>query len=194
MSEKEIETWEKKARAGTLYNDGLITGTLSSLRSALNLPLDVSGDQLKLLSQIGITVKSDYRENGKLEIDEAKLQDAINNRFDEVKQLFTKSSSTPTDTPENIQKRRQELGFADRIYEEITSQLTKFTKKIGSGSIEAIDDSVLGKQLKEIRDRETDLERRLKDIEARYYKRFTAMEKAIQKLNSQSSWLGSQLG
>lgn len=194
LSESEIEAWEKKARAGTLYNDSLLTGTLSSLRSALNLPLEGSGDQLKLLSQIGITVKSDYRENGKLEIDEAKLQEAINTRFDDVKRLFTQSSDTPADTPENMKKRRQELGFADRIYEEITAQLSKFTKKIGSGSIESIDDSVLGKQLKDIRDKESDLERKLREIENRYYKRFTAMEQALQKMNSQSSWLASQLG
>lgn len=195
LSEKEIELWENKARAGTLYNDNLLTGTLSSLRSALNLPLDTpTGDQLKMLSQIGITVKKDYRENGKLEIDEAKLQDAINNRFDEVKQLFTQSSDTPADTPENIKKRRQELGFADRLYEEVTAQLNKFTKKIGSGSIEAIDDSVLGRELKQLGDKESDLERKLKDIETRYYKKFAAMEQAIQKMNSQSSWLVSQLG
>lgn len=195
MTEKEIELWEKKARAGNLYKDGLLTGTLSSLRSALNLPLDgSSGDQLKLLSQIGIKGKSDYRENGKLEIDEAKLQDAINNNFDEVKRLFTQVSDTPADSVENANKRRQELGFADRIYEELTIQLNNFTKKIGSGTVESADESILGKQLKQLSDKESDWERKLKDIETRYYKRFSAMEQAIQKMNSQSSWLSSQLG
>lgn len=195
LSETEIEKWEQKARAGTLYKDSLLTGTLSALRSSLNLPLSTtSDDQMKLLSQIGIKVKTDYRENGKLEIDEAKLQDAINNNFEEVKRLFTQSSDTPADTAENIRKRKQELGFADRLYEEITAQLSKFTQKIGSGSIEALDDSVLGKQLKLLNDKQSDWERKLKDIETRYYKKFTAMEQAIQKMNSQSSWLSSQLG
>lgn len=195
MSESEIELWEKKARAGTLYQDSLLTGALGSFRSALNTPLELSDtSQLDMLSDIGIKVKSDWRENGKLEIDEAKLTEAINTRFDEVVQLFTKTSDTVADTPENAKKRRGELGFAERIYEEITKQLTSFTKKIGSGSIEALDDSVLGKQLKELGNRESDLERKLEDIETRYYKRFTAMEQAIQKLNNQSSWLASQLG
>lgn len=194
LSDSEIELWEKKAREGNLYKDSLLSDTLVSLRSALNLPLNVSGGQLNMLSQIGITVKSDYTQNGKLEIDEKKLTEAINTRFDEVKQLFTKTSATEPNTPENIKKRRQELGFAERIYEEVTSQLAKFTKKIGSGSIEALDESVLGKQLKEIGTRQSDLERKLADIETRYYKKFTAMEKALQKLNSQGSWLASQLG
>lgn len=195
MSEGEIELWEKKARAGTLYQDSLLTGALGSFRSALYTPLELSDtSQLDMLSDIGIKVKSDWRENGKLEIDEAKLTEAINTRFDEVVQLFTKTSDTVADTPENAKKRRGELGFAERIYEEITKQLTSFTKKIGSGSIEALDDSVLGKQLKELGNRESDLERKLEDIETRYYKRFSAMEQAIQKLNNQSSWLASQLG
>ncbi|WP_068777455.1 flagellar filament capping protein FliD [Paenibacillus sp. FJAT-26967] len=200
MTESQITLWEKKARQGDLYNDNLLKDTLSSMRSALNMPLEGITNppdpksQLRMLSQIGVNVMNDFRENGKLEIDEKKLEEAINTRFDEVKLLFTKSSDTPNDTPENMKKRKSELGFADRLYETISAQLTKFTKKIGSGSIEALDESVLGKQLKDYNTRETDLERKLVDIENRYYKKFTAMEKALQKLNSQGSWISSQLG
>ncbi|MEC0244671.1 flagellar filament capping protein FliD [Paenibacillus chitinolyticus] len=199
MTDSQITLWEKKAREGDLYNDGLLKDTLTSMRSALNIPLEGITDpsdpnsQLRLLSQIGINVINDFRENGKLEIDEKKLQEAINTRFDEVKVLFTKSSDTPNDTPENMKKRTSELGFADRLYETIGAQLTKFTKKIGSGSIEALDESVLGKQLKDFSKRESDLERKLLDVENRYYKKFGAMEKALQKLNSQGSWISSQL-
>ncbi|MFF2158844.1 flagellar filament capping protein FliD [Paenibacillus chitinolyticus] len=199
MTDSQITLWEKKAREGDLYNDGLLKDTLASMRSALNIPLEGITDppdpksQLRLLSQIGINVINDFRENGKLEIDEKKLQEAINTRFDEVKVLFTKSSDTPNDTPENMRKRKSELGFADRLYETISAQLTKFTKKIGSGSIEALDESVLGKQLKDFSKREKDLERKLSDVENRYYAKFGAMEKALQKLNSQGSWISSQL-
>ncbi|MDK8181636.1 flagellar filament capping protein FliD [Paenibacillus sp. UMB4589-SE434] len=194
MSEREVEAWEKKARVGTLYNESLLTGTLGSLRSAINTSLDVGQDELRLLAQIGITAKSSYKENGKLQIDEKKLQDALNNRFDEVKQLFIKSSNTPADTPENIKKRRAEIGIADRLYEEINNKVNDFTKKIGSGSLEAQDSSVLGSQLRDLNKEEKRMKSRLVDIENRYYKRFTAMEKALQKLNSQGSWLASQLG
>ncbi|MFC9778623.1 flagellar filament capping protein FliD [Paenibacillus chitinolyticus] len=199
MTEAQIALWEKKARQGDLYNDGMLKETLQTLRSALNIPLEGITDpadpksQLRLLSQIGITVKNDFRENGKLEVDEAKLNDALNTRFKEVVQLFTKTSSTPSDTPENIKKRRSEMGIGDRLYEVMTSQLAKFTKKIGIGSNESLDDSVLGKQLKEMGTKETDLQRKLREIEDRYYKKFSAMEKALQKLNSQGSWIGSQL-
>lgn len=188
MSESQIVQWEKKARSGTLYNDSILKDTLSSMRVALNKPLDVPKGEIQLLSDIGITVKADYRENGKLEIDEAKLEEAINTRFDEVKRLFVQTSDvTPAAGKSN-------LGMAERIYDISNKQIESFRKKIGSGSIEALDNSVLGKQLKTLSDQESAWKIKLQDIETRYYKRFTAMEQALQKMNSQSSWLGSQLG
>jgi flagellar hook-associated protein 2 len=196
MSEKQIEMWEKKARQGTLYGDSMLQGALQSLRSSLSLPVaGIPNGELNMLSQIGISTSKNYKDNGKLEIDEKKLTDAINNRFDEVKQLFLKTSSTKPDTPENIKQRRSELGIGDRLYEEIDAQMKKVTKKMGSAALlESIDDSVIGRQLKDINDQEKQWTRKLKDIENRYYKRFTAMEKAMQKLNSQGSWLAQQLG
>ncbi|WP_028543964.1 flagellar filament capping protein FliD [Paenibacillus taiwanensis] len=196
MSEKQVEMWENKARQGILFSDPMLRGALQSLRSAMSTPLDgVGKDDLKMLSQIGIKASSDYRNNGKLEIDEKKLTDAINNRFDEVKQLFLKTSTTKPDTPEGIKQRRAELGIGDRLYEEVDAIMKKVTKKMGSAtSLESMDESMIGKQLKVINDQEKSWSRRLQDIETRYYKKFTAMEKAMQKLNSQGSWLAQQLG
>ncbi|MDR0268710.1 flagellar filament capping protein FliD [Paenibacillus sp.] len=188
MSESQITQWEKRAREGTLYNDSVLKDTLSSLRSALNTPLDVPKGQIQMLSNIGITVMNDYRDNGKLQIDEAKLQEAINTRFDEVKQLFTMSSdNAPSPGKSN-------LGIADRLYNVANAQMGKFKQKMGVGSVEALDDSVLGKQLKVLSQQESDWKKKLEDIETRYYKKFAAMEAALEKMNKQGSWLASQAG
>lgn len=189
MSEKQIETWEKKAREGNLYNDSILKDTLSSMRTGLNTPLNVPKGQISMLSQIGITVKSAYTENGKLEIDEAKLRDALNNNFDEVKQLFVGTSSTT----EVVGK--SNLGIADRIYNVANKQMDAIKKKIGtSNSLESEDDSVIGKQLRELNKQSSAWKAKLQDIENRYYKQFSAMEQALQKLNSQSSSFSSMLG
>ncbi|MFB5674708.1 flagellar filament capping protein FliD [Paenibacillus terreus] len=189
MSESQIETWEKKAREGTLYNDSVLKDTLFSMRTGLNTPLNVPQGQISMLSQIGITVKSAYTENGKLEIDEAKLQDAINNNFDEVKQLFVGTSSTTEVAG------KTNLGIADRIYNTINDQMDAIKDKIGaSSSLETEDDSVIGKQLKELNEQASTWKIKLQDIENRYYKQFAAMEQALQKLNSQSSAFSSMLG
>ncbi|KZS45800.1 flagellar hook protein [Paenibacillus glucanolyticus] len=189
MNETQITQWEKRARQGTLYNDSILTGTLTSLRSALNVPLDVPKGQIQMLENIGIKVKSDYKENGKLEIDEKRLLEAVNTNFDEVKNLFTMSSST---TPK---PGKTNIGIADRIYNIVNSQMDAIKKKIGSGtSMEMMDESVIGKQLRTLNSQESDWKSKLIDIENRYYKKFAAMEQALQKMNSQSSWLASQLG
>ncbi|WP_068783803.1 flagellar filament capping protein FliD [Paenibacillus phocaensis] len=188
MTETQITAWEKKARQGTLYNDGILRDTLSSLRRALNTPLDVPKGQIDMLSDIGITVKSDWRENGKLEIDEAKLENAVNTNFNEVVNLFVAYSD---DTPATG---KSKLGIADRLFNVANDQIDMFKKKIGTGSIEAMDDSVLGKQLKTLSEQESNWKTKLQTIEDRYYKQFAAMEQALQKLNNQSSWLSSQLG
>ena len=48
--------------------------------------------------------------------------------------------------------------------------------------------------IENVKDRISDLEDRLEQIEARYWKQFTAMEKAIEKANSQYSYLTQYFG
>lgn len=195
MTDSQIEKWEAKAREGTLFSDSLLQGLTSSLRNSINTEVKGMGS-LNLLADIGIKVMDGYKNNGKLEIDEKKLNNALTNNFEEVKKLFTKTSSTEATTAKDLSTRRSEQGFAERLYEEIDSQMQKLMKKMGSstGTAETIDQSVIGKQLKIFKEQEDRLTSRLTDIENRYYKRFTAMETAIQKLNSQGSWLSQQLG
>ncbi|AWP25430.1 flagellar filament capping protein FliD [Paenibacillus sp. Cedars] len=188
MSESQIEKWEKKAREGILYNDSILKDTLTTMRQSLNTPLNVSKDQISMLSQIGITVKSDWRENGKLEIDEAKLEDAITSNFEQVKQLFVMTSSAA-----KVPGKSNE-GIADRLYNTLNEQMETIKKKIGVGAADTIDDSVMGKQLKELNAQEVRWKSKLLDIENRYYKQFTAMETALQKMNAQQASLSSLLG
>lgn len=189
MTESQITQWEKRARQGTLYRDNILTGTLTTLRNSLNTPLDVPKGQIQLLANIGITVRSDYKENGKLDIDEKKLSEAINTNFEEVKNLFTMSTDVePKPGKTNV-------GIADRVYNIVNTQMDAIKKKIGSGtSLETMDESIIGKQLRTLNDQESSWKSKLIDIENRYYKKFAAMEQALQKMNSQSSWLASQLG
>lgn len=188
LSESQIEKWEKKAREGILYNDSILKDTLSTMRQSLNTPLNVPKDQISMLSQIGITVNSDWRENGKLEIDEAKLEEAITSNFEQVKQLFVMTSSA-AEVPGKSNE-----GIADRLYNALNKQMEAIKKKIGVGSVDTIDDSVMGKQLKELNAQEARWKSKLLDVENRYYKQFTAMETALQKMNAQQASLASLLG
>lgn len=197
MSDKQIEQWEKKARQGTLYSDDFLKSALSELRVAFRTPLaGVGKDDIKLLSDIGIKQSLDYKKNGKLEIDEAKLDEALNTKFDQVVTLFTKTSNTKADSAANTAIRRSEQGFAERVYEMATKRIDSIGKRIGSSSVsmESMDESLMGKELRALTRKESDIKGRLMDIENRYYKKFTAMEKSLQGLNNKGSWLSQQLG
>ncbi|MGG3507692.1 flagellar filament capping protein FliD [Paenibacillus lautus] len=189
MTESQITQWEKRARQGTMYRDSILTGALTSLRTSLNTPLDVPTGQVQLLANIGITVRSDYKENGKLAIDENKLREAVNTNFEEVKNLFTMSSK------DEAAPGKTNVGIADRVYNIVNKQMDAIKKKMGTGtSLETMDESIIGKQLRTLNDQESNWKSKLLDIENRHYKKFAAMEQALQKMNSQSSWLASQLG
>lgn len=200
MSEKQIELWEQKAKLGVLYRDSTLQSTINSMRSGLNTSVAgiASGTKdfaaMDMLSEIGITVVNDYKENGKLQIDETKLKEALNTKLDDVIKMFTKTSSSKQDTAQGLATYREESGFGERLYSIVNESMSKISKIIGSSSsMEAIDDSVIGKQLNNIKQQEDSWVDRLLTIENRYYKKFTAMEKAIQNMNNQSSWLGQQM-
>lgn len=195
MTEKQIELWESKAKAGVLYRDDILQNALSSLHSALVNNVTGLKDEMNSLSDIGITFKKytsgmKTTELGKLEIDEAKLNEALSKDPDGVMALFTKTSKLdPKDSGY-----QSEIGYAERLYSGLTTSINKIIKRIGSGTASDVaDDSQLGQRIDNINDKMSTFEARLKAIEERYYKQFTAMELALQKLNNKSDWIYSQL-
>ncbi|MGG3284364.1 flagellar filament capping protein FliD [Paenibacillus solani] len=189
MSEKQIELWETKAKSGILYRDSMLESVLTTLRQSFMNEVEGLDKGKNTLSYIGIgtakNTKDAYLENGKLHIDTEKLKSALINDPDGVVALFTQSPAGGTKT---------QLGYAERIKKDLDAAISSLAKKIGSGSSENLDNSLMGKELRTLNTRIYDMQDRLVTIETRYYKQFTAMEKAIQKLNSQGSWLSQQLG
>jgi flagellar hook-associated protein 2 len=182
MSEEEIASWEKKAKSGLLRNDTIISGILTKMRSELSSSV-VGSMTYKTLSSIGITTGT-YQEKGKLYINEAKLKEALQKSPDEVMDLFTQSSDVD-----------EEDGLAVRIYDELNKGISQLSSKAGSSSTYSLyDNSTIGKRLTTIDSDIDKLEERLDDIEDRYWRQFTAMEKAIQSMNSQSTWLSQLSG
>lgn len=194
MTEKQIDLWESKAKVGLLSGDDMLESTLLSLRQAFMGKVDGLPKGQNTLASIGIATsnsKDAYKENGKLHIDVDKLKDALLNNPEGVKALFTQTSEKPTTDP----ARKGELGFAERVKETLDSSISLMIRKIGSGTLsEILDSSIMGRQLRELNDKIYNMEDKLQTTEDRYYKKFTAMEKALQDLNNRGSWLSQQLG
>ncbi|MBP3284072.1 MAG: flagellar filament capping protein FliD [Clostridia bacterium] len=85
-----------------------------------------------------------------------------------------------------------ERGFAVKIYDICTTSMNSIIDKAGSTST-ILDESDLGKKMKQIKQSIATQQERLERLEERYYSQFAAMEEAINNMNSQSSYLQSML-
>lgn len=184
LSDKQQEQWEEKAKSGLLRRDSILTGALSSMRSNFYTPVKNSetDPMYQQLASIGITTTSNFMEGGKLEINEAKLKAATNNNPEAVEALFRSGGDSSTDS---------EKGIIHRLYDSVNASMDKLKARAGN-SFSTNQQFVLGKNLIDVDNQINRFEDRLKDVEDRYYRQFTAMEKAIQQANSQSSYIMQQ--
>lgn len=175
MSDNEIELWEEKARSGLLRNDPIMKSALQDLRREFMDKVGGIGDgSINLLSQIGIST-GDYREGGKLFINEDKLRTALSEKPDEVMNLFTVRSEAGD-------------GIGARVYDKLNDIVKNLSAQAGSPA-SAVDNSTMSKKLRRMETEITRWQDRLTSIEDRYWSQFTAMEKALSKMNSQSAWM-----
>lgn len=175
LTEDEAEKWDEKAKQGLLYNDSILRETLTAFRTSTYTPVaGIPNGQIQLLSQLGI--KTGYMStSGKLEIDEDQLKEAISNNPDEVAKLFTADD-----------------GIATRMYKQVNKAIDNLNKKAGRPETAAnIDSSIVGKSIVELQTQMSTFEDKLTTIEDRYWRQFTAMETALNKMNEQSSTLAS---
>lgn len=175
MTEREIELWEERARSGMLRGDHLLSSALDSFRRALSSQVEgLPEGAISHLSEIGIKTGA-WTEKGKLHIDEQKLRDAIAKNPDEVAALFRAKDG---DTK----------GIAVQLVEQADRVIRSIVDKAGrEGSVNT--QYELGKRIDDVDDRLSNMERKLIDLENRYYHQFTVMEKYISQMNSQSMWL-----
>ncbi|MDQ0339918.1 flagellar hook-associated protein 2 [Caldalkalibacillus uzonensis] len=182
LSETEAKRWDERARSGLLRNDPILRQVLVDLRQAWTNPVEgIPAGQLRQLAEIGITTTSNWRDGGKLEINETKLREAIAERPDEVMALFTQAPQEDGN--------REQMGIGRRIYQVVGDSINRLRDRAGSPGVTAADQSVLGRQLRDVEDQLARWEDRLARIEERYWRQFTAMEKAMQQMNEQSMFL-----
>mgnify|MGYP001180975763 FL=1 len=205
MTEDEIKKWEAKAKTGLLRNDSILQNIVLNMRRALYD--SVEGVSISLTS-IGIST-GNYTQKGKLIIDETKLREAIQNNPDEVMNLFSKqsksySSNSRTLSTAERQVRYKEEGLAYRLYDIIEDNISTYRDRNGNKGLLLQKAGMIGdasefsnvfyNEIKDYEDRIYELNQRLLKKENAYYTKFAALESALSKLNSQSSWLATQLG
>ncbi|OCS87430.1 flagellar filament capping protein FliD [Caryophanon tenue] len=197
MEEEEIKLWEEKSKSGLLRNDALIRNGLADMRGLVyETHHGVDNQKFNSLYSIGIGTSKNYNDGGTLEIDEAKLRKAIEEDPNAVEQLFKNTAGTKEDTVtyttrENgveveKTKKADTRGFLYQLRDSMKQMEINIEKKAGRSTMTDAQYS-LGKTLIDTNKRLDSWEDKLKAIEDRYWKQFTAMETAINNANQQSS-------
>ena len=180
MSETEIKDWEAKAKTGILSGDAILKSITSKMQTMMYGSAVEGGIGLY---SIGIT-SAGYTENGKLVIDEEKLNAALETKGVEIQELFSKETtglaSQLNSVIDGAAKSTGVKGSRGTLvemagYESTTSD----TENSITTSIKKMNETIA--RLKEM----------LKSEETRYWSKFTALESAMANLNVQSSMLTS---
>jgi flagellar hook-associated protein 2 len=200
MSDDDIEKWEEQARKGTLKGDQTLETLTSQMRIAMYESIEGVGISLH---DIGIQTSSNYKEAGKLIINESKLDTALLERPNEVIELFTRESETEYTSYSSRSTRYSENGIANRINDIIKNNI-RITRDdngnkgylIDKAGLETGSDatSEMAKKIQEMDAKIADLLEMLGDKEEKYYQDFARMESAMSSYSSQSAWLMSQFG
>ncbi|MFC0525425.1 flagellar hook-associated protein 2 [Pontibacillus salicampi] len=175
MEEKQIELWEEQAKKGLLYSDSVIQNGLSNMRTQWYSQVNTSG-KFDLIADIGITTSKNFRDGGKLEIDEEKLREALTEDPASVQKLFTGEGNVK--------------GLTDKLRDTVNSTTDAIERKAGNVS-SGPESYTIGENIVDLQDEMDEFQNRLNKIEDRYWSQFTEMEKAIQKMNSQSQQIAS---
>ncbi|WP_313345162.1 flagellar filament capping protein FliD [Sedimentibacter sp.] len=186
MTEKEIENWNKEAQKGILFGDSKMTSLLSDLRASIMGKTDVSD---LVLANIGISPA--YMDtSGKLVLDEQKFKEKLIENPDEIASLFTGTKDGDGVTQ----------GLAVQIKGILTKNIGAFgtsgilIEEAGLDSGRTSDQNNISLKIKDYDDRMEALKKALEAERQRYWNQFTALEKALNNLNAQSSWLTDMMG
>ncbi|VYU68975.1 flagellar filament capping protein FliD [Clostridium paraputrificum] len=195
MSESEIKLWNERVEKGQLSRDSDLSRIINSLKSAMTTMVD--GIDINL-EDIGVKPVSDYGgvKNGTFTIDEDKLTAALEEDTDKVMRLFTE---TPTDSKNlTSAEKNSKSGIAQRLksilYDETMTVSARLLKKAGYEGTTTVTNNELTKSIEKYERKMEDMEKAFSKKEQALYSKYATLETMMNQLNSQQSYLLSQLG
>lgn len=201
METEEIEAWEKIAKKGQLRSDPILQRIISEMRKTFVDQVEGMGISA---SSIGINMSSNYKDSGKVVLDEAKFEEAMQSRPNEVIEFFTKQSSIDYKTTASRSTRYKENGLINRLYDVVRDNIRTTIDDNGSrghlvekAGIEGLSSAVTSELSSKILGYNTSISKlldALSDKEEDYYQQFARLETAMARFQSQSDFIAGNFG
>ena len=185
MSDTEVEKWEAKIKDSLLRRDDTLSSIMSSMTSAMSQGVSVGGETL-YLSNFGIMtlgyMNAPKNEHYAYHIDGD--EDDVNTSGNTDK-LMAAIAEDPDKVMEFMQ------GLAQNLYSAVDSKM----KSTSLSSVYTVyNDKEMASEYSDYTSLITKWQERLEQQEEYYYKKFSAMETALSKLNSQTSSMAGFFG
>lgn len=185
MTDSQIETWEKKIKDAILRKDDTIESVTGAMRMAMLQTYSVNGTETSM-SSYGINTLSYFTaaddEKNAYHIDGDSEDADTSGNTDKLKAAIASD-------PAGVQSFFTQL--ADNMYDTLSAKMRSTTL---SSAFTVYDDKKMTEEYSDYTTKISDWEDYVADIEEKYYRQFTAMEKAMASLNSSQSALSSILG
>lgn len=185
MSDSEIEKWESKGKASILRRDSTLSTLMSTMTNAMAKSYSINGKNYALstfgIKTLGI-LNAEKNEQNAYHIDGDADDENTSGNTDK---LMAAIVSDPEGVTEFFQK------LSSDLHESLGKNMTSTSLRTYG---KFYNDKELDKQYSSYKTLISNWEQKVADIEDSYYKKFSAMESALAKLQSQTQQLSGLLG
>lgn len=181
MSDDEVKEWETKIKNSLLRSDSTLGSIINAMRSAMQTTVEHDG-KTYALSSFGIMTSTDYTEGGLLHIYGDPDDSVYSANDDKLKKALESDPDAVIATLTGVFSNLRQT-MSDKMAGSKYSSAMTFYNDI--------------KMKSDVKDYESDIkdwEDKLADMEDAYYSKFTAMETALAKLQSQQSTMSGLFG
>ncbi len=185
MTDEQIEKWENTIKDSLLRKDNSLSSIMTALKSSMSEGIEVNGKTMYLFD-FGIETLSYFEaeedERNAYHILGDKEDDKVSGKDDKLKKAI---ASNPEEVAE----------FFSSLCKKMYDNLDEMMKSTDYSSMYKVyDDKRLKKEYDDYTKKIKEAEEKLNDYEDKWYDKFSAMEVALSKLQSNSNAVTSMLG
>ena len=186
LSDREVEDWEKKLTASILRRDENLSTVSSGIRSVMNAGIEIGGKTM-YLSDFGINTLGYFNapdnEKNAFHIDGDPDDGDTSGNADKLKSMISSDPSTV-------------ISFFTKLSQDLYDKMSDMSKSVDGyrsfGSF--FDDKKMKADFNDYNTKILEMEEKLNKYEDSWYKKFSKMETAMAKMQSNTSAITSLLG